>query len=184
MAGNTAKPSLKTLEERVRLFGPVSLCAKPSLPLKTPLGDQCQGLLLNNLITAQTPLKELSAALEVDHKNHRFYWLMDERVVRSDTILGNLSLHVQRHPLRGSDIQRLNHELSLVLSRTGNANTYADIDEIIARLERLIKRARSREETSLINNAIANTEFFQEKVATWQREGIHKLIEQRNHWVS
>jgi hypothetical protein len=184
MAGNTLNPSLKTLEERVRLFGPVSLCAKPCLPLKTPLGEQCKGLLLNHRITAQTPLKELSTALEADHKSHRFHWLMDSKVVRSDTILGNLSLHVQRHPLRGSDIQRLNHELSLVLSRIENSITYADIDEIIARLERLIKRARSGEEISLINNAIASTEFFQEKVKTWQREGIHKLIEQRNPWLS
>jgi hypothetical protein len=80
MAGNTSPLTIKNLEDQVRSFGPVSLCTRPPLPLKTALGPETQSLVKNGQITAKTRLKNLSQALKSDYKDHQFHWLMDERV--------------------------------------------------------------------------------------------------------
>lgn len=176
MAGDSPPLTLKKLEEQVRGFGPVSLCVRPPLPLKTALGSESEALLQGNRITPETRLKDISTALQSDYENHKFHWLMDERVLDSDTPLARLSLDRQRHPMRGTHIDQLSHGLSLLANSVEHAASYSDIDETVRFASHLIKKAESHDAISAIEETLSKKDFWNNKLADWQQADLQTLV--------
>jgi hypothetical protein len=184
MAGNTSTLTIKNLEDQVRSFGPVSLCARPPLPLKTVLGRETQSLVQGGQITAKTRLKNLSQALKSDYKDHQFHWLMDERVLDDDTRLATLSLEHQRHPMRGENTKRFSHELSLLSISTQEVTSYSDVDDAVRLASNMVKKAESHEQISAITDVLGAEGFWNGKLADWQRDTLQTVLNAQTRYLS